>query len=219
MSFFCKSICGKTFILPLKESINIIDAFNDSSFSEPFEKMLVEKYSYFNHLGKTPNYYLAKFFRFICEGRITTYLDLDYLRRINCTFVVETPYLSQYINYYSRIYLSVLDNLIDPRNRILPTIAIKMIANYLFINPNQFGNDDKVLCRIQNRDIRLEVINVLSHDNDYADILNNLAIIISKDELFNIEFKIIQLSNNGNNEKKLFDSNLIRLIRKKYFSK
>ena len=219
MSFFFKSICGKTFVIPLKESMNIIDAFNDSSFSEPFENMLIEKYNYFNHLGKTPNHYLAKFFRFICEGRIITYLNLDYLRQINCVFVVETPYISEYINYYSRLYLAVLDHLIDPRNRILPKIAIKMIANYLFINPNQFGNDDEVLGRIQNRDIRPQVINVLSYDNDYADILKNLANIISKDELFEIEFKIIQLSNNGNNEKKLFDSNLIRLIRKKYFSK
>ena len=219
MTFFCKSICGKTFILPLKESMNIIDAFNDSSFSEPFEKMLIEKYSYFNHFGKTPNHYLAKFFRFICEGRIITYLKLEDLRQINCVFAVETPYLSEYINFYSRLYLAVLDHLIDPRNRILPIIAIKMIANYLFINPNQFGNDDQVLCRIQNRDIRPQVINVLSNDNDYADILKNLANIISKDVLFEIEFKIIQLSNNGNNEKKLFDSNLIRLIRKKYFSK
>lgn len=217
MNFYLRYINGYTLSVSLPNDMSVTEAFMIETFSNPFRNMLLEKYNEIKDFGNIPIHYLTKFFKFIICGSLTNYFNLRDISQLNSIHCVNTNFILKYIKS-NILYLPVLDNLVDPRNRQIPFNAIRLISNFLFVNPNLFyQSDDIILHRIDNRNIRSELINVLVKDIDYKFMLSNLNKIITKNELLDIELNIIKLSNKVNDHKKLKDSGLIRKIRKKYF--
>ena len=217
MHIVFKCISGQTLFISVSQSNSISDAFNYSSFSEPFENYLSKRFNC-QEFGKIPKHYMVKMFRFFVEGELSNFLDLNKISKLNCVLFVVTPYINRYI--ISCIsYIQFLDYFVNPYSRILPNVAVRIIANYLFVNPSLYIDDNEIYLRITNRNIRNRLISILSSDLEYKSILLNLPKSLTKVNLSEIEFKIVQLAmkNNKFDQKKLSDSNLIRKIRKTFF--
>ena len=216
MNLYFRTIEGKTITVFLKRNMSITDAFQVDTFSKPIQEILNQKYEAISKFGEIPFFYFETFCTFIFENKLMKYLDLNEISKVCCIHLIFIPKkINEYI-YSNQCYSGLLDSFLDPRNRRLPKVAVKIIAHFLFVNPTLFTYDDVILYRITNRDIRNKIIRIISSDKNYYQMLSSLPHNICKKTLINLESMILN-TQFVDFEKKLFDSNLVRKLRKEYF--